>query len=287
MKSKIGPYVWSALVMCLSLALSLFVAVREKRFTEEQQISSPDVSLWPIVAYFFGAVVVISVILFIIPLDKLRIFFRILFALMFAWGVFIVSYFFIPDPAAYTLAGIAGLLWLFWARIWLHDILLLVALAAAAAIFGFIISPWTFMIFMLIIAAYDVVAVRFGLMVWMADRLSGTASLPAFIFPRKAKDLALNIKAVQVGELKKETAEKREHTVLGGGDIGFPLMLANSVYFAYNMWSAVLVGAFAVIGLMGAFIIQKIWLKGKPMPALPPIAVASLIGFLIASNCLA
>jgi len=287
MKSRIGPYVWSALVMCLSLALSLFVAVHEKRFTEEQQITSPDVSLWPIVVYFFGVVVVMSVILFLIPLDKLRLFFRILFALMFAWGVFIVSYFFMPDPVAYALAGIAALLWLFWARIWLHDLLLLVALAAAGAIFGFIFSPWTFMIFMLIIAAYDVLAVRFGLMVWMADKLSGTASLPAFIFPRKTKDLALNIKAVQVGELKKEAAEKREHTVLGGGDIGFPLMLANSVYFAYNMWSAVLVGAFAVVGLMGAFIIQKTWLKGKPMPALPPIAAASLIGFLIASNYLA
>jgi presenilin-like A22 family membrane protease len=287
MKSRIGPYVWSALVMCLSLALSLFVAIHEKVFVEEQQIESPDVSLWPILVYFFGVVVVMSVILFLIPLDKLKLFFRVLFALMFAWGVFIVSYFFMPDPAAYTLAGIAGLLWLFWARIWLHDILLLVALAAAGAIFGFIFSPWTFMIFMLIIAVYDVVAVRFGLMVWMADRLSGTASLPAFIFPRKAKDLTLNIKTVQVGELKKEAAEKREHTVLGGGDIGFPLMLANSVYFAYNMWSAVLVGAFAVVGLMGAFVIQRFWLKGKPMPALPPIAAASLIGFLIASNCLA
>jgi presenilin-like A22 family membrane protease len=287
MKSRIGPYVWSALVMCLALALSLFVAVHEKTFIEEQQIESPDVSLWPILAYFFGVVVVMSGILFLITLDKLKLFFRVLFALMFAWGVFIVSYFFMPDPAAYTLAGIAGLLWLFWARIWLHDILLLVALAAAGAIFGFIFSPWTFMIFMLIISVYDVLAVRFGLMVWMADRLSGTASLPAFIFPRKATDLTLNIKTVQVGELKKEAAEKREHTVLGGGDIGFPLMLANSVYFAYNMWSAVLVGAFAVVGLMGAFIIQKIWLKGKPMPALPPIAAASLIGFLIASNCLA
>ncbi|MBN1161665.1 MAG: hypothetical protein JXA17_06950 [Dehalococcoidales bacterium] len=287
MKSRTGPYVWSALVMCLSLALSLLVAVREKRFTEEQQITSPDVSLWPILVYFFGVVAVMSVILFLIPLDKLKLFFRILFALMFAWGTFIISFFFMPDPAAYTLAGIAGLLWLFWARIWLHNILLMVALAAAGAIFGFIFSPWTFMIFMLIIAVYDVLAVRFGLMVWMADRLSGTASLPAFIFPRKAKDLALNIKTVQVGELRKETAEKREHTVLGGGDIGFPLMLANSVYFAYNMASAVLVGAFAVVGLMGAFIIQRFWLKGKPMPALPPIAAASLIGFLIASNCLA
>jgi presenilin-like A22 family membrane protease len=286
MKLKIGPYLWSGIVMALALALSLFVATHEKTFAAEQQIVSPDVSLWPVVLYFFGVVAVVSIILFIIPLSRLRLFFRILFAFMFAWGVFIATYFFVPTPAAYAMAAVCGVAWLFWAKIWLHNILLLIALAAAGSIFGFLFSPWTFMIFMLVIAVYDVLSVRFGLMVWMADKLSGTASLPAFVFPKKTGDLKLNLKTVQVGELKKETTDKREHTILGGGDIGFPLMLANSVYFVSGMWSAILVGAFGIIGLMGAFIIQRVWLKGKPMPALPPIAVSCLIGFLIASNCL-
>lgn len=286
MKFKIGPYLWSITVMAVALAFSLFIATYEKAFTTEQQITSPDVSLWPILLYFFGVVAVVAVILFLIPLSKLRFFFRILFAFMFAWGIFIASYFFLPDPAAYTLAAVAGIVWLFWAKIWLHDLLLLVTLAAAGAIFGFVFSPWTFMIFMLMIAVYDVLAVRFGLMVWMADRLSGTASLPAFVFPRKAADLKLGLQTVQVSELKKETADKREHTILGGGDIGFPLMLANSVYFAHGMNAAILTGAFAVVGLVGAFVIQRVWLKGKPMPALPPIAVMCLVGFLLGSNFL-
>jgi presenilin-like A22 family membrane protease len=283
---KFSPYLWSALVMAAALALSLVLAVHEKTFAAEQQIASPDVSLGPVVLYFFGVVAVISIVLFVIPMSKLRIFFRILFAFMFAWGIFIAAYFFMPDPAAYALAALAGLAWLFLARIWLHDILLLITLAAAGSVFGFLFSPWTFMIFMLVIAVYDVLAVRFGLMVWMADRLSGVASLPAFIFPKNPIDLGLKLQTVQFSELKKEEADKREHTILGGGDIGFPLMLANSVYFASNMNSAILVGACGIIGLMGAFVIQRYWLKGKPMPALPPIAVASLIGFLIAQNFL-
>jgi presenilin-like A22 family membrane protease len=232
----------------------------------------------------------VSLILFFIPLSKLKIFFRLLFAFMFAWGVFIVSYLLIPghakDYACYALAAVAGIIWLFWAKIWLHNTLLLVALAAIGATFGFMFSPWTFMIFMLVIAVYDVLAVRFGLMVWMADRLSGTASLPAFVFPKKTSDLKLNLKVVQVGELKKEAADKREYTILGGGDIGFPLMLSCSVYFAHGMNAAILTGAFGIIGLIGAFVIQKVWLKGKPMPALPPIAMMCLIGFLIGSNYL-
>jgi presenilin-like A22 family membrane protease len=292
MKSKVSPYLWSVSVMAAALALSLFVAMQQKIFAEDQKIVSPDVSLWPVLLYFFGVVIVVAVILFFIPLNKLKYFFKVLFALMFAWGVFIVSYLLMSTsaaystPVAYTLAAIAGIVWLFWARIWLHNILLLVALAAAGSIFGFLFSPWTFMIFMLIIAVYDVVAVRLGFMVWMADRLSVTASLPAFVFPKKVSDVNLNLKTVQVGELKKEAIEKREHTILGGGDIGFPLMLSNSVYFNYNMNAAILTGAFGIIGLIGAFVIQKVWLKGKPMPALPPIAIMSLIGFVIASNCL-
>jgi presenilin-like A22 family membrane protease len=48
----------------------------------------------------------------------------------------------------------------------------------------------------------------------------------------------------------------------------------------------VVVGAFAVVGLMSAFLIQSVWLKGKPMPALPPITFFSLVGFLIARYAL-
>ena len=139
------------------------------------------------------------------------------------------------------------------------------------------------MIFMLIIAVYDVMAVRFGFMVWMADKLSESDTLPAFIFPKRIRDWKLNLKNVRVGDLKKEESDTREYSILGGGDIGFPLMLAVSVFFETDMASAVLVGVFALMGLMSAFLIQWLWLKSKPMPALPPIAFFSLVGFLIAS----
>jgi presenilin-like A22 family membrane protease len=70
---------------------------------------------------------------------------------------------------------------------------------------------------------------------------------------------------------------------LGGGDIGFPLMFAVSIFFAANLASAILVGFFALIGVVSAYLTQLLWLKGKPMPALPPITFLSLIGFLLAS----
>src|SRR4030042_1906181 len=286
MKFRIGPYLWSALVMACSLALSLAAATRQKPFLEGSDLPYQETSIWFLVVYFFAAVVVVVVVLFIIPLKKLGLIFRLLYTLLFALGIFVLVYPVLPEPVAYALGVLTGILWRFWAKIWVHNLILLIALAGISSVFGFFISPWTFMIFMLVISVYDILAVRFGLMVWMADKLSETVSLPAFVFPRKTTDLKLSLKAVQVGEIRKEEADKREHTILGGGDIGFPLMLANSVYFASGIWAAILVGAFATIGLMGAFVIQRLWLKGKPMPALPPIAIASLIGFLIASNFL-
>lgn len=269
--------------MVLALALTLYVAYQEKLFTEIHQIVSPDISLGPIIAYFFGVVVLLGVILFIIPLSKLKLVFRVLFALMFGWGVFIVIALTLPTAVACAVALIAGLAWLFLARVWLHDLLLLVTLSGAGSVFGFLFSPLTFMIFMLIIAVYDVVAVRFGFMVWMADKLSEADTLPAFILPKKIGDWKLRLQNVRVGDLKRKESDEREYSILGGGDIGFPLMLAVSVYFQTDLSRALIVGVFALIGLMGAFLIQLLWLKGKPVPALPPIAFASLVGFLIVS----
>lgn len=267
--------------MVLALALSLLVASWNKPSLVAGQIPYQNTPLWLLITYFFIAVAVIAVFLFLIPLRRIKLVFRAAIALVFAWGVFIVTFFKLPTAVAYSLAAAAGIAWLFWTRIWLHDILLLIALAAAGSVFGYLFSPWTFIIFMLVIAVYDFLAVRFGFMVWMADKMSESTSLPAFVFPKKIGDVKLNLQTVQFAQLKKEATAKREHTILGGGDIGFPLMLSTSVYFAYGLLGAILVGAFAIIGLMGAFLIQAAWLKGKPMPALPPIAALSLVGFLI------
>lgn len=284
MKAKLGTFGWGAFIMAAALALTLYVAERQQVFVDEQNIASPDVSVAPVTLYFFGVVVVMAAILFFIPLRWLNWVFRGLFTLMYGWGFFIVGSLLPgPDWTGWPLAVIAALAWLFYPRVWLHNLVLLVTLSAAGSVFGFLFSPWTFMIFMLIIAVYDVAAVRFGFMVWMADKLSDTATLPAFIFPKKLRDWGLGLTVVRVGDLKDQKPEEREYSILGGGDIGFPLMLSVAVYFDIGTGAAWLVGLFAVLGLMAAYLIQTIWLKEKPMPALPPIAIMSLIGWLIAS----
>ena len=281
MKSRLNPFIWGGLTLVAGLSLTLNVAPRQQQYIDDHGIVTPSVSSGFGIAYFLGAVAVMALVLFLIPLDKLKLVFKFLFALMFAWGVFIMAFLTLPDAAAYPLAVIAGLGWLLWGRVWLHNIVLLVALASAGSVFGSLFSPWAFLIVMLVIAVYDFLAVRFGFMVWMVDRLSETVTLPAFIYPRKIGDWLLGLKTVRVNELVAKPSEEREYSLLGGGDIGFPLMIASSVYFVSGLNPAILVGGFALMGLMSAFLIQRLLLKGRPMPALPPIAFFSLIGFLI------
>ena len=286
MRSKLGTYGWAAGFMAVALALTLFIASRQKVFVQEQGISSPDVGVSYVTFYFFGVVALMAIILFIIPLRWLNIVFRALFTFMYAWGFFIVASLLIPGNddliPSLVIAVVAGASWVIISKVWLHNAVLLVTLAGVGSVFGFLFSPWTFMIFMGIIAVYDLLAVRFGLMVWMADKFSETTALPAFIFPRKVRDWRLGLKAVNVGELQEKDREEREFSILGGGDIGFPLMLMTAVYFDTGPGAAWLVGGFSLLGLMAAYLIQAVWLKDKPMPALPPIAALSLIGLLIA-----
>jgi presenilin-like A22 family membrane protease len=154
-------------------------------------------------------------------------------------------------------------------------------LAGVGALFGLILSPWTAVAFMLVISVYDVLSVRWGYMLWMVKRLSQSEALPAFVIPRRISMWRLNLREAGLKKLLEEGPTEREFSVLGGGDIGFPLILVVSVFFVYGFTSSIIVAAFSLLGLISAFLIQLLFFQGKPMPALPPIALVSIIGFLI------
>jgi presenilin-like A22 family membrane protease len=285
MKIKLASYVWGGLFMAITFTLGLYLAVHQKVFVEEQGIGSPNVSATPAIAYFLGVVAVLVLVLFLIPVRKLQYAFRALFTVMYGWGVLILLLLVWPvlnEYVVYAIALACGLVWLFWTRIWLQNVLLIITLSAMGSVFGFFFaSPWAFIAVMIAISIYDFLAVKFGLMVWMADKLSETTSLPAFVFPKIMKDWDLNAHSINVNKLTSTAPAQREYSILGGGDIAFPLMLAVSTYFQKNLPAAIIVAVFSLLGLMLAYLIQVRWLKGKPMPALPPITALALIGFLL------
>jgi presenilin-like A22 family membrane protease len=304
---KSNAVYWSILVFVLAQLLTFFVITRENSFLESNQIYVPPqptqaVTLWPeptvdssgnvtqtplfsslgpILIYFFAVVLVMGVVLFLIPVKALKIVLRAIFAFLFGWSMFIILIFWIPWPVTLVLAAGVALAWLIAPRVWLHNLVMTASMVALASVFGRVISPWTAMILLAALAVYDFLAVRFGYMIWMAGKLSDSNTLPAFVFPRSTGEWKSRLNQTGfTGMVEKESSE-REYSILGGGDIGFSLLIVSSFYFAHGFANAVYLSVFSLLGLIGAYVIQATLLKGKPMPALPPIAFFCLIGFLL------
>lgn len=308
-KPHFKPVYWSILIFVIAQFFMFAVAVREDPFLKANNIYVPPqptqpIVIWPqpattsssgvvtppvtasssigpILIYFIALIVVVGLVLFFIPLSALKYLFRVLFAFLFVWGVFILCVFWLPVWVALAIGLVAGLAWLFFTRVWLHNLVMIIAVASVAAVFGRLISPWTAMILLGALAIYDFFAVRFGYMLWMANKMSQTVALPAFILPRLGEELRSRVVHMDLTKVAETDPEDRAYSVLGGGDIAFPLLLTASVYFARGLGSSLIIAAFGLAGLIAAYLIQSFILRGKPIPALPPIAVLSLIGILI------
>jgi presenilin-like A22 family membrane protease len=285
-KLALAPLLWGSLAFIIGASLSLYIASRSVKYLGDHPDVAdalPKVSPQFPVIYFFCAVAVIGLVLFLIPVSKLKWVFRGLFVLLYAWGVFIVLTLTIQAQvlAISIFAAAAGIAWFIRPSVWLQNVLMLLALVGIGSVFGVLLSPWPIMIFLLVVALYDYLAVRFGYMMWMAKKLTQSDSLPAFIIPKTNSNWNHNLKSNSSKTIIEGEAAEREYSILGGGDIGFPLILMVSVYANFGLGNAIMMAAFALAGLVSAFVIQSLFLKGKPMPALPPISIACLIGLCI------
>ncbi len=280
-RTSLEPVLWSCLLYLLGLVfLFYYLYPRVATFISENNIATPEVSIWPILIYFFSVVVVLGVVLFVIPVARLKLVLRILFAILYTWGVVIIAGLSLPFAAAIAIGVVVALIWLFFPYVILQNLLLLITLVAVGAVFGSLISPWTVVWILLAISLYDVVAVRLGYMMWLARKLSESDTLPAFIVPKRGTDWRMNLRGETVTKLFDEESGEREFSLLGGGDLGFPLVFIASVYAAYGFGGALIVAGASVAGLIFAYLLQIFWLKGKPLPALPPICFLSFLGFL-------
>jgi len=306
--AKLKTVYWVLLFFAVAQILLLLVTSRMDPFLEEKDIYVPTqppvtISLWPgevtlpdgevtevpahsslgpVLIYIIAAAGVLGITLSLIPLTALKLILRLLFALVFSWGAFIATVFFLPLPLSIAIAVAFGTFWFLIPLIWLHDLVLILAVSSLGAVFGRFITPWTAMAIILGLAVYDILAVRFKFMLWMADRLSEINALPALIIPRKYSEWSLNLKRQGKKVIEVNPAD-REYSILGGGDIAFPCLLTASVYFAQGLGPGAIIAVLGSLGLVSVYAIQAIFFKGKPIAALPPIAALTLVGLLIIS----
>jgi presenilin-like A22 family membrane protease len=282
-----APILWACLVFVICAAICFAVAGKAKSYIQTGQLTPPPPAsaTFPIF-YFLASVVILGVILFFIPVSKLKMIFRILFIILYAWGIFVLGYLFIytSTPAVIGLAIVAviiSVVWFLVPNVWLHNVLMILSLAGVGVVFGMVLKPWTVLIVLGVISVYDVLAVSLGYMMWMAKKISESDTLPTFVLPKQAKSWGMKLGGGRFKQLMETSSGEREFSILGGGDIGFPMIMSMSVFFDYGLMQALVVTAFSLLGMIAAFLIQQTILKGKAMPALPPISAGALIGFLL------
>ena len=303
----IKPVYWSIIFLLIAEALTITAVWRQQPFLDQHNIYVPEqpsseIVIWPspavtdpdtgevikpadepmssvgvIVIYFAVMIAIIAVILAVIPMKALSVVFRCIFAFLFAWGFFVILVLFTPWWFALAVALAVGIGWFFYPSIWLHDIAMIVAMCSIASLFGRFISPWTAMIIMAFMALYDFISVKKGLMLWMVDKMSKVNTMPAFVFPADMGEFNDKLDRPSIDKIAGKSPEEKDYSILGGGDIAFPLILSAAVYFKYGMLPTIIMAAATVLGLILVYFIQARFLKGKPMPALPPLAVTSLI----------
>ena len=138
--------------------------------------------------------------------------------------------------------------------------------------FGLSLSIEAAIIILAILSCYDIISVyKIGHMVKMFKGVAKTGAIFSLILPEKFSGFKMKIKDVTPGE---------GFLYLGGGDLAFPAILMVSA-LSHSTTSSIAIAIGATFGLSVThflFVTQK---SRKPMPALPPIALGSILGFLV------
>ena len=214
-----------------------------------------------------------AIVLGLIRISHGGLFLRIFFLFALFAGVMTTFGAFVSQTLAIILSLILIFSYVLWPYVWLHDLVLILTLPGIAALIGVSLNPWTVVALLIVMSVYDYVAVyKTKHMVKMAKAMIAGRAIFAMIFPEHWHGFKFPVSEAHPGE---------GFMMLGTGDFVFPLVMASSA-FTLSSFASWLVLSFSLLGLLIMHLIffsQKI---RRPMPALPPLAVCSIIGFIIA-----
>ncbi len=256
-----------------TMALGITVALRLIHFRQEQWL--PPATPVPFLNFIIAlALATLFIFLIIFVCKKKRskaVIFKSLFALViFLGGISVLVLWF--GDLSLVLITLLIIGWLKYPSPLLHNLCLILAMAGLGATLGLSLTPQMIVVFLVLFSIYDFIAVyKTKHMIKMAKEMIKGGAILGFVVPQKFSDFTLSLKEVKVGG---------KFLILGGGDVVFPLLLVVSL-LPQSIFASLIIAFFALIGLIFSFLIfisQKIH---APIPALPPIALFSILGYLL------
>jgi presenilin-like A22 family membrane protease len=179
---------------------------------------------------------------------------------------------FLPQIVSVILGIGVALLKIYKPNFIVHNVSEVFIYGGLAAIFVPIMNMYAVVILLILISVYDMIAVwQSKHMVKMAQfqtesKVFAGISIP-YQIPKKGK-------AVE-GKGKK-VKEEVKSAILGGGDIGFPLLFAGVLMKSMSFAKVLIVPAIVSIALLLLLFLAK---KDKFYPAMPFIAIGCFVGY--------
>lgn len=214
------------------------------------------------------AILVGTGLLFLLMRYNLTLVWKLWFLLAATAALIIAGGAFLQKEAAVILGLIFGAWKVFKPNVWVHNVTELFIYGGLAAIFVPLFNLLSVIILLLFISAYDAYAVwKSKHMIMLAKSQAKAHIFAGLMMPYKlGKKVKKPIKGMKAGKMR--TA------ILGGGDIGFPLIFAGVVLKEFGLWQSFIISFGALLGLAAL-----LW-KGdenKFYPAMPFISAGCFI----------
>lgn len=265
-----GFFLIESLLFLAAQVLGLYSGWKLFQITEIKEIiEKQSLEWWQFVLFFLiGTGIVLLFIRFI----KSRIIFSGFFYLLIFLGCLMFFDSFSLGYLGIGLAVIVILLRKFFASVLTHNLAVILSICGLGAYLGLSFRPWEVVIILVLLSIYDFIAVfKTKHMVRMFKKMADKGAAFAIIAPSKWGGFTAGVSDVKPGG---------EFMFLGTGDLAFPLVFAVSA-LRDGMLSSVLIIFGALLGVLAINLFFYIKKTRMAVPALPPIAVGCLIGYLI------
>jgi len=233
--------------------------------------------LWVVLVIVIGTGFLLLIIKYnVYWLWKIWFLLAIVLALTVAFGAIVR-----PDIAAVLAIGL-GVWKIFKPNVWVQNFTELFIYGGLAAIFVPLFNLWSVIILLILISVYDAYAVwQSKHMITLAKSQAKAKIFAGLLIPYQLKagkkmNVAKNVKKLKTKA--KKVPMKIRTAMLGGGDIGFPLIFAGVILKVFGLWEALLIPLFSGTALLALL------LKGnekKFYPAMPFISAGCFVGLAV------
>ena len=264
---RLKVFFYEIIMFILIQLLGIYTAYN--LFLQRAELPVPELSL---LSFGIAFAVATIFIVFAVKFFKGTLGFKLLFIFLIIIGARIVFETQFHMLVATLLAFFILAIWLLGKNVLTHNIAIILAIAGISAEVGLAMTVPTILILITALSVYDVIAVyKTKHMVTMFKKLVHKGVFLAIIIPFKAKDFLKKTKYIEPG---------KNFVMLGTGDLAFPLIFASAV-MKTSLTSALFIIAGATIGVALIYVMLITQVQRRALPALPPIALCSIVAFLI------